>query len=162
MRSGMKENHRSYSEKLRDPRWQRRRLEIMQRDDFACCECHATHKTLNVHHRFYLRGLSPWEYKPEWLQTLCEDCHDAREASIEKLHRSLLLASTGDLIVWSKRISRERKAPKRALNKQAKIVASSVPVILPAPLATLNVWDQMRAAANGLVKLQEIREGLNA
>src|SRR5262245_15459330 len=64
-----------YSEKLRDPRWQRKRLEIMQRDNFACGYCSNGNVTLNVHHRWYVRGADPWDYPGEALVTLCEDCH---------------------------------------------------------------------------------------
>jgi hypothetical protein len=65
----------SYADLLRHPRWQRRRLEIMQRDDFACRECGATEKTLNVHHTVYIKGRKPWEYEDSQLRTLCQDCH---------------------------------------------------------------------------------------
>jgi len=65
----------TYAEKLKDPRWQRRRLEIMQRDDYMCCNCGATEKTLNVDHKIYIKGRDPWDYPDEDLQTLCEDCH---------------------------------------------------------------------------------------
>lgn len=70
----------SYSEKLRDPRWQKMRLEVMQRDKFTCRVCNNSEKTLNVHHRFYRKGASPWDYEPSALVTLCEDCHAAVEA----------------------------------------------------------------------------------
>lgn len=70
----------SYSEKLRDPRWQKMRLEVMQRDKFQCRVCNNAEKTLNVHHRFYTKGAAPWEYEPSALVTLCEDCHVAAEA----------------------------------------------------------------------------------
>lgn len=43
----------SYAFKLKDPRWQRKRLEILQRDNFTCQECYATDKELNVHHLIY-------------------------------------------------------------------------------------------------------------
>ena len=66
----------SYSEKLRDPRWQKKRLEIMQRDAFTCQECGAAEKTLNVHHCFYEYGKDPWDYPDSSLTTLCEDCHE--------------------------------------------------------------------------------------
>lgn len=47
----------------------------MERDGFACCVCHSTHDTLNVHHLFYMRARVPWDY-PDWvLVTLCEFCH---------------------------------------------------------------------------------------
>lgn len=65
----------TYSEKLRDPRWQKRRLEIMQRDNFCCVHCGDTRNTLNVHHLAYERGRSPWDYHDSILITLCEDCH---------------------------------------------------------------------------------------
>jgi len=53
----------TYSEKLKDPRWQRKRLEVMQRDDFTCRNCGAKDKTLHIHHVRYLKGFEPWEYK---------------------------------------------------------------------------------------------------
>lgn len=64
-----------YAAKLRDPRWQKMRLEIMNRDGFRCQICFDTEKTLNVHHCKYKRGLQPWEYPPQSLVTLCEKCH---------------------------------------------------------------------------------------
>lgn len=30
----------TYSQKLRDPRWQKKRLEILERDSFTCQHCH--------------------------------------------------------------------------------------------------------------------------
>lgn len=64
-----------YSSMLRDPRWQKRRLEIMERDKFTCQLCHSKDKTLNVHHMYYRTGKKVWEYDDESLKTLCEDCH---------------------------------------------------------------------------------------
>jgi len=65
----------SYIDLLRDPRWQRKRLEILQRDGFTCQECGAIEKPLHVHHKVYQRGKKPWEYDGGSLTTLCEDCH---------------------------------------------------------------------------------------
>jgi hypothetical protein len=67
----------TYSEKLRDPRWQRRRLEVMGRDEFTCRDCGSDKKTLQVHHCFYEKG-EPWDTKEEFLLTLCSDCHVSR------------------------------------------------------------------------------------
>lgn len=64
-----------YSEKLKDPRWQRKRLEIFQRDDFKCKKCKDTKTTLCVHHKKYDWNSEPWEYDNEIFDTLCEDCH---------------------------------------------------------------------------------------
>ena len=72
----------SYADLLRDPRWQRKRLEVMQRAEFACERCADTTTTLNVHHVRYVRGRMPWEYPDEELVCLCEPCHQ-REHGIE-------------------------------------------------------------------------------
>lgn len=56
----MKENL-SYSEKLKHPLWQKKRLEIMQRDDFMCQSCGENDKTLNVHHLKYLKNHEIWD-----------------------------------------------------------------------------------------------------
>lgn len=66
----------SYSQLLRDPRWQKKRLEIMQRDEFTCQACFNSQNTLNVHHCYYEKGLMPWDYPDESLVTLCEECHE--------------------------------------------------------------------------------------
>jgi len=65
-----------YWQKLKDPRWQRKRLEIMERDGFACVVCRDKMSPLTVHHGYYEKGLEPWEYPSETLWTLCESCHD--------------------------------------------------------------------------------------
>lgn len=62
-----------YQTKLRDPRWQKKRLEIMHRDNFRCRLCHASKFTLNIHHITY-HG-DPWDAPNTELVTLCEHCH---------------------------------------------------------------------------------------
>ena len=64
-----------YIDKLKDPRWQRKRLEILQRDDFACHSCGDKNNTLHVHHKIYYKGIEPWDYESHILITLCADCH---------------------------------------------------------------------------------------
>lgn len=61
--------------KFRDPRWQRLRLEVMQRDGFACVACGSQDTTLNVHHGYYAKDREPWDYEEGTLWTLCEPCH---------------------------------------------------------------------------------------
>lgn len=63
----------NYSEKLKDPRWQKKRLEILSRDNFTCQECWSTDKTLHVHHKIY-KG-EPWDIESKYLVTVCERCH---------------------------------------------------------------------------------------
>jgi hypothetical protein len=74
---------KTYSEKLKHPKWQRKRLEIMQRDDFKCKLCNDTETMLQVHHLSY--DGEPWEVDNKELITLCEHCH-AEIESLKKDH----------------------------------------------------------------------------
>lgn len=87
----------TYSELLKDPRWQRRRLEILNRANFQCEECEADNQTLHVHHKLYRKGAKPWEYAPEELQCLCEDCHRGRHGLSGILQATLARLSLRDL-----------------------------------------------------------------
>lgn len=64
-----------YSEKLKDPRWQKKRLEILERDKWTCRACGEKDKTLHVHHIFYLPKKEPWDIPGGLLITFCERCH---------------------------------------------------------------------------------------
>lgn len=79
----------SYSDLLRDPRWQRRRLEILNRAEFKCEECEDSTSTLHVHHKKYRKGAMPWEYSDAELQALCESCHSAGHQLREALDTAL-------------------------------------------------------------------------
>jgi len=65
----------NYKELLKHPKWQKKRLEIMERDNWKCIGCHAEDKTLHVHHEIYFKGKKPWEYDEKHLKTYCLDCH---------------------------------------------------------------------------------------
>jgi 5-methylcytosine-specific restriction endonuclease McrA len=65
----------NYSELLKDPRWQVKRIAILKRDNFTCQECGARNTMLHVHHHFYTVDTNPWDYDDCMLITLCEECH---------------------------------------------------------------------------------------
>ena len=65
----------TYSEKLQNPLWQRKRLEILNRDNFTCQLCQDKGTTLHIHHKEYIKGNQPWEYADDNFQTLCKYCH---------------------------------------------------------------------------------------
>lgn len=67
-----------YAVKLRDPRWQKRRLEIFNLHNFTCQDCDSKDKTLHAHHCWYIHGREPWDYPDHCFRCLCEECHDAR------------------------------------------------------------------------------------
>jgi hypothetical protein len=81
-------NHKSYYELLKDPRWQKKRLEVMGRRNFSCSNCLDKTETLHVHHGAYLKGLKPWEYPDEMLHCLCESCHSEVEDCLEELRKN--------------------------------------------------------------------------
>lgn len=66
-----------YAIKYKDPCWQKKRLEVMQRDEFSCVCCGEAKEMLNVHHSYYVAGRDPWEYPDSSLITLCHRCHKA-------------------------------------------------------------------------------------
>uniref|UniRef100_A0A6M3JBN4 Putative HNH endonuclease n=1 Tax=viral metagenome TaxID=1070528 RepID=A0A6M3JBN4_9ZZZZ len=65
-----------YSEKLLDPRWQKLRLEVFERDEWTCRNCQDTETTLTVHHLSYSPGKEPWDYPIDNFLTLCKTCHE--------------------------------------------------------------------------------------
>lgn len=65
----------SYYQKLKDPRWQKRRLEVLDSSGFACQLCSNESSTLHVHHNAYISGRDPWDYDEDQLTVLCEECH---------------------------------------------------------------------------------------
>jgi hypothetical protein len=76
------------SEKLKDPRWQKKRLEILNRDEFTCQYCGAKDKTLHVHHYGYRKGKEPWDVDGGDVNTLCEDCHWLNHTKLKVLNIS--------------------------------------------------------------------------
>jgi hypothetical protein len=65
----------TYSDLLKSPEWQKKRLVIMKRDKFTCKLCKDKTSTLHIHHKSYTPGKKPWEYPDDNLVTLCEYCH---------------------------------------------------------------------------------------
>jgi len=65
----------SYYEQLKHPRWQKKRLQILERAGFKCEDCGSGERMLHVHHSYYEKGLPPWDYPDESLHCLCENCH---------------------------------------------------------------------------------------
>jgi hypothetical protein len=79
----------TYREQLLDPRWQRKRLEMLEAASWECSSCGGGKITLHVHHRRYFKGRMAWEYSNEELEVLCKDCHAEKHAHEELLARVL-------------------------------------------------------------------------
>jgi hypothetical protein len=77
-----------YSDLLKHPKWQKKRLEILEQHNFQCKECGDSESTLHVHHGYYEKDKDPWDYPDYSLHCLCENCHEeiqGRQDVIKKL-----------------------------------------------------------------------------
>lgn len=108
-----------YSDTLKNGNWQKRRIEILQRDDFKCTLC-GDEKQLEVHHLDYIEGIKAWEYPNDMFKTLCRKCHE-REQPRSKVERYLLDSlkmkgfMVGDLLALSSKIDTNRGFTKSLL-----------------------------------------------
>ena len=85
-----------YVDLLKDPRWQKKRLEIMERDRWACVSCQSTNKTLTVHHGLYRWGVAPWDLPSDTMWTLCEECHQRAQDRLADLKLEIGRLSPAD------------------------------------------------------------------
>jgi len=80
----------TYSDKLKDIKWQSLRVEALERDEFKCqCCSNEDEKKIHVHHKFYTFGLEPWDYPIQSLITLCSDCHETHDEFREMVFKNL-------------------------------------------------------------------------
>lgn len=95
----------AYFELFKDPRWQRKRLEVLSRDEWTCQRCFSVDKELQVHHWYYQWGLDPWEYDSDTLQALCKDCHEEanedRKEAIRALGKLLRFVHPNEIIAYA-------------------------------------------------------------
>lgn len=66
----------SYADKLRRPEWREKRAAILKRADGRCERCMDKPDRFHVHHKIYIAGRQPWEYKDDQLIALCPPCHE--------------------------------------------------------------------------------------
>ena len=89
---------KSYSELLKHPKWQKKRLEILNRDNFTCVYCGDKETELHVNHLKYTG--KPHEAPNEDLETVCKNCHSIfhleKKYKIHKIQK--YLQSNGDII----------------------------------------------------------------
>lgn len=86
-----------------DPRWQRRRLQVMESVGFQCENCGSKDTTLNVHHKRYRGDQKPWEYEDWELACYCEKCHKKWHDSMESLKDTIALSfNPGELFEFQR------------------------------------------------------------
>jgi transcription elongation factor Elf1 len=95
---------KEYFQKLKDPRWQKKRLEILSRDNFTCRHCGDKESALHVHHGYYRWQTNPWEYEDNSLMTLCGKCHEFIEYSRKDIIHMIGFLSFDELMKWETEI----------------------------------------------------------
>lgn len=75
--------NKSYSDLLKDPRWQKKRDEIISRDGHHCRFC-GEDNNLHVHHILYEDNTDPWDYDESYLITVCEFCHNRIHSQMQE------------------------------------------------------------------------------
>lgn len=131
----------TYEEKLLDPRWQKKKAQILDRDNYKCKSCGSEHITLHAHHIFYLPDTEPWDYKDEDLITLCEICHNTQhlignilQSYLLELIREnpLMIHMVAQLCVLTEKVPEFTESLRLFLKKEAK-----------------NYYDQRKLGNNG-------------
>lgn len=79
----------TYKEQILSPNWQKKRLEILQRDGFRCQHCEDLDSPLHVHHTYYEYGKEIWEYDNDSMITLCESCHSEHTRATKHIKHNL-------------------------------------------------------------------------
>jgi hypothetical protein len=92
----------TYFAQLRDRRWQRKRLKILERDGWRCQNPKCRHPDddavfLVVHHHVYLPDKMAWEYADAELTTFCHRCHGNMH---RKDNESLARFMEGEFYSW--------------------------------------------------------------
>ncbi len=93
-----------YLDKLKDPRWQKRRLELLNKGNWICTKCGDENSTLHVHHTKYLPDREPWEYPDELFKILCENCHKIEKE--QRLKQEKILIDSLKIIFYSEDLKR--------------------------------------------------------
>jgi hypothetical protein len=68
-------NKRPANDEYYSIEWQKKRLEILDRDKWTCKECGCDSGILHVHHLRYNNGRPVWDIDNKYLITLCHKCH---------------------------------------------------------------------------------------
>ncbi|MBF0279108.1 MAG: hypothetical protein HQM13_15010 [SAR324 cluster bacterium] len=78
--------NKSFQKKLKDPQWEKRRIEVLENAQWRCQLCGSKKEELHVHHSYHEKGKNPWDYPDSALIALCHSCH------AEKTHKPSFLS----------------------------------------------------------------------
>lgn len=81
----------TYSEQLKSPKWQKKRLETLDYYGFRCKTCGNEDEQLDIHHGAYFSGHKIWDYHVWELHVLCHICHKELSSDIYTFNKTLAL-----------------------------------------------------------------------
>ena len=100
----------SYANKLRDPRWRKLRMDVLNMRGHKCQDCGRGNGEramesdepldecrLEVHHGYYVPQCEPWDYPVYALIVLCGACHHHRHTIEREVAKALARLSTDTL-----------------------------------------------------------------
>jgi hypothetical protein len=79
----------TYSEQLKRPEWQKKRLEVLNAANWMCQCCGEMESMLHVHHKRYVKGRMAWDYVLGDFEALCENCHSEAHETKELIEEIL-------------------------------------------------------------------------
>lgn len=96
-----------FKDQYKHPKWQKKRLEVLEREDYTCQDCGNTESTLHIHHGYYERDKMLWEYPSKTLWCLCEGCHSVWEDVKRDFHYEIGQLNLADCMGESKHLIHE-------------------------------------------------------
>jgi hypothetical protein len=146
----------TYSEQLKRPEWQRRRLEVLNAANWECQQCNDNESMLHVHHKRYVKGRMAWDYVLGDFEALCETCHSEAHETKELIEEvlagipTLMWMDVASLLVgWAKGIVNDE------LSSRAYDAFSEEVGLLACACKELSIYDviELREKAEALKKL---------
>lgn len=137
----------TYSEKLRDPRWQKKRLEILERDKWTCQGCGSKDKELQIHHTVYESGKKPWEHNSERLKTLCSDCHSMPTEAVKRFREAIAHMTPEGSLALSSHI----RFASNTIFKASELPPNVCEVIKLMPILHRDIWMIRSFVLSGLL-----------
>ena len=138
-----------YREKLKDPRWQKKRLQILQRDEFICQCCFDSESTLHVHHKYY-NNCDPWDIPDSALVTLCAECHEEEGNCIKDTLHMLrrVIADCGgmssDIDVLIQSLAKTSTSNRPLFYMEWCVLANHIESLLESRLNNGSAWEKAR------------------
>lgn len=107
-----------YNELLKTESWQRKRTEVLERDNYCCTKC-GDKGNLNVHHIHYVQGFNPVHQPICTMESLCFICHK-KEHESKSMSSFVISRSTFKKIYGFEILTKRTKTNNKTKTKKSK------------------------------------------